>query len=99
MRISDWSSDVCSSDLAGFTDGGPQLGIGEGTLDGRRQIACVALPAPEHGLTVVAGDLREGAAVGGDERRSGAPRLDRSEERRVGKECVSKFRSRWAAYH
>src|SRR3546814_9746702 len=28
-----------------------------------------------------------------------APRLDRSEERRVGKECVSTCRSRWSPYH
>src|SRR3546814_9170706 len=27
------------------------------------------------------------------------PRWMRSEERRVGKECVSKCRSRWARYH
>src|SRR3546814_14278970 len=26
-------------------------------------------------------------------------RYDRSEERRVGKECVSTFRSRWSPYH
>src|SRR3546814_19205395 len=27
------------------------------------------------------------------------PAADRSEERRVGKECVSTCRSRWSAYH
>src|SRR3546814_12225765 len=35
--------------------------------------------------------LRLGALVGGC--------LDRSEERRVGKECVSTCRSRWSPYH
>ena len=27
------------------------------------------------------------------------PRIDRSEERRVGKECASMCRSRWSPYH
>src|SRR3546814_15682081 len=31
--------------------------------------------------------------------RPGTPRLQRSEERRVGKECVSTCRSRWSPYH
>src|SRR3546814_18919862 len=44
-------------------------------------------------------------ALGGEQwliRRSGAPELAlwvRSEERRVGKECVSTCRSRWSRYH
>src|SRR3546814_16618998 len=69
MRISDWSSDVCSSDLLA---------------------ELVAVP-PGGGL------LRQGQNDRGGLRR-GAPG-SRSEERRVGKECVSTCRSRWSPYH
>src|SRR3546814_6626190 len=74
MRISDWSSDVCSSDL------GDVLG------DGQPQ-ACAARCAR--------------AAAVHPEKTFGQPRdIDsRSEERRVGKECVSTCRSRWSPYH
>src|SRR3546814_18648002 len=34
MRISDWSSDVCSSDLAGGVSGGELRELVEGVLDG-----------------------------------------------------------------
>src|SRR3546814_2972089 len=72
MRISDWSSDVCSSDLA------------EG-----------ALLAPHvHAMMDVSDGLLIDAA-----RMAEASGLARSEERRVGKECVSTCRSRWSPYH
>ena len=64
---------------AGFADRGAQLGVGERTPDRRRQVAGVALAAPEHGLAVGAGDLGQRATVGGDERCSGAHRLDRGQ--------------------
>src|SRR3546814_4268159 len=73
MRISDWSSDVCSSDL-------------RGGLRARRARHAAAA----------------GQQPGGGEPDGGAhqPRLvGRSEERRVGKECVSTCRSRWSPYH
>src|SRR3546814_20691995 len=42
------------------------------------------------------GDEGEGAVrIGGDDHRD----RQRSEERRVGKECVSTCRSRWSPYH
>src|SRR3546814_2898722 len=87
MRISDWSSDVCSSDLRHQ----------EAAHLRRRRIA------RHHD---VEGALRlrlaQRAAGGGDadqrlEIRVG--RVHRSEERRVGKECVSTCRSRWSPYH
>src|SRR3546814_7819173 len=65
-RISDWSSDVCSSDL------------------------CKA-PAP----SAQAGAAPPALLV---EKNTGWKR-ERSEERRVGKECVSTCRSRWSPYH
>src|SRR3546814_8040631 len=83
MRISDWSSDVCSSDLFVEHDTGR---------------ACGGI-APARGI-----DHDEGV-VGDDQIGPGArPRRAfdealRSEERRVGKECVSTCRSRWSPYH
>src|SRR3546814_19547393 len=80
MRISDWSSDVCSSDLAGATQalGQPQRGF-------RRQVDALD-DAPEIARRIPA-RLQLDAAV------------RRSEERRVGEECVSTGRFRWATYH
>src|SRR3546814_12750251 len=82
MRISDWSSDVCSSDLieAAFMRGG------DAALDGH---AAVAL---RHAAEAVVGHQTDAASDG-----DGACGLFlRSEERRVGKECVSTCRSRWS---
>src|SRR3546814_3401913 len=90
MRISDWSSDVCSSDLlragaaiAGAAAGGWLRQHG-GIL--ARPVAGGAQPAGGGGA---AGQVDDGIF------RSGS----RSEERRVGKECVSTCRSRWSPYH
>src|SRR3546814_4205219 len=83
MRISDWSSDVCSSDLLL-----PRRGGG-----GTRRRGEVAVHAAER-----QGSLHR-AAVGRDRYPVAQHDLDRSEERRVGKECVSTCRSRWSPYH
>src|SRR3546814_18381929 len=85
MRISDWSSDVCSSDLQrlGLLEAGHPRVEDEGqdlALLGR--VALVEL-ADEHD--------RVGVGAVGDE-----GLRPRSEERRVGKECVSTCRSRWS---
>src|SRR3546814_16333281 len=68
MRISDWSSDVCSSDLSA-AGRSTRIGVGSGrcwrwSATGRRWRSTPT----------------------------------RSEERRVGKECVSTCRSRWSPY-
>src|SRR3546814_16095113 len=68
MRISDWSSDVCSSDLLGRDGSGQRLQLEVGHLKAPR-------PDP-------------------DECRFSCDKEFRSEERRVGKECVSTCRSR-----
>src|SRR3546814_3806217 len=74
MRISDWSSDVCSSDLPSQLSG------------------------PDFGACADAGFCR--ARLPRSCRRSpGSDGAMRSEERRVGKECVSTCRSRWSPYH
>src|SRR3546814_9111267 len=87
MRISDWSSDVCSSDL-GAGGGGHRLVEGiAGRAD--RQMHVIELGGGEGNSQM--GDL-SGISEAGD---FGS----RSEERRVGKECVSTCRSRWSPYH
>src|SRR3546814_18775558 len=77
MRISDWSSDVCSSDLARF------VCVSQGPL------AKVKLPGIS-GIRDFKGRMFHSARWDYDYR---------SEERRVGKECVSTCRSRWSPYH
>src|SRR3546814_10597934 len=94
MRISDWSSDVCSSDLLAHrvtraavpaqVDVGGEVGARHfHTMREQAGIEVTALcqAAGDRGLAGVIED-----AV-------------RSEERRVGKECVSTCRSRWSPYH
>src|SRR3546814_1838706 len=99
MRISDWSSDVCSSDLVERRrDGAANAVAGQ-----------AALIAHElHGLVegVLADAFLEFTAMrqqvllrGSHHTQEVAHDLDRSEERRVGKECVSTCRSRWSPYH
>src|SRR3546814_3536374 len=73
LRISDWSSDVCSSDLPPSSGATAEAGA--------RAVA------PDDGGVVVRRD------VNADGDRLHVCR--RSEERRVGKECVSTCRSRW----
>src|SRR3546814_29572 len=101
MRISDWSSDVCSSDLnRGLRVSYPprrtreSVGRCNRTFQRKKQInhcqlnhlayACGANP---RGKGMIMSTINE-VAKGG-----------RSEERRVGKECVSTCRSRWSPYH
>src|SRR3546814_8370113 len=80
MRISDWSSDVCSSDLWG---------------NRRQPWFLVLLRKREPRVTsVVVSDFCAPALTGAQ-----VPPRRRSEERRVGKECVSTCRSRWSPYH
>src|SRR3546814_3247304 len=75
LRISDWSSDVCSSDLS-VSLRRPYAPVGQSVL------------AAFAALRRLAGDAA---------RRARETR--RSEERRVGNECVSTCRCRWSPYH
>src|SRR3546814_10200150 len=78
MRISDWSSDVCSSDLN-------QHGHGYGGIDDAG--------AAEQGDQQV-GRQRRGQDVDQVVAQQDGAEQPRSEERRVGNECVSTCRSR-----
>src|SRR3546814_11232719 len=85
MRISDWSSDVCSSDLS----------TGRPVASMRRH---GRFP---HWIRSSAGLARgeaEAVDVEGGEPPPPHETL-RSAERRVGQECVSTCRSRWSRYH
>src|SRR3546814_14293100 len=82
LRISDWSSDVCSSDLR--AGGGHWC-----TFVRRTPVFALGAARRAHGCCP--------AAARACSRRSAIS--TRSEERRVGKECVSTCRSRWSPYH
>src|SRR3546814_13454426 len=99
MRISDWSSDVCSSDLlfiAILIALAKPMGLWLFTLYEGRSTPLHRLLGPvERGFYRLAG-IDPGAEQGW---RRYALHMLRSEERRVGKECVSTCRSRWSQYH
>src|SRR3546814_1486299 len=89
MRISDWSSDVCSSDLTS-----------SGTWT--KPTGCRAALVEEVGSGGGGGGSDSANRTGGGGAAGGYVRkmIDvRSEERRVGKECVSTCRSRWSPDH
>src|SRR3546814_7773229 len=85
VRISDWSSDVCSSDLS------------RRWLATRTRPTLAALPAVGDclGRHIDAVGLERAQHDHADRFAS----VERSEESRVGKECVSTCRSRWSPYH
>src|SRR3546814_15900524 len=91
MRISDWSSDVCSSDLH-EESGQHHERIRE---EAQEETNVPRDPRPDLASEQSAGDQPRAKTeeqihqrvVGG-----------RSDERRVGKECVSTCRSRWSPY-
>src|SRR3546814_7766080 len=90
MRISDWSSDVCSSDLLVEA----RAPAGAFTIEPASRPA--VLLAAGIGVTPMLAMLRHIVYEG---QRKQRVRPTRSEERRVGKECVSTCRSRWSPYH
>src|SRR3546814_9255089 len=84
MRISDWSSDVCSSDLVDeriLADGSVLTALDEHAVR-----SALAPQLKAGGYQAVAICLLNAY-------------VNRSEERRVGKECVRTCRSRWSPYH
>src|SRR3546814_7338258 len=88
MRISDWSSDVCSSDLVGFAralsrEVGPYGVTVNAIYPGGNTRMTQSVPDAARTIRAAAGISRAGR---------------RSEERRVGKECVSTCRYRWSPY-
>src|SRR3546814_15669945 len=113
MRISDWSSDVCSSDLAAqvaWTRAEVcgqvcDLLVGQvlGLLRHQRVLAvavAIFLQRVREVVVVLAAELRIAGVDGRVAFLAVAVHagLARSEERRVGKEGVSTCRSRWSPY-
>src|SRR3546814_15420245 len=102
MRISDWSSDVCSSDLIG-DDAGARLD----EVEHDEFAPVVGLQKGAQARGVVAGRIHpraESREEGLDLMRPQRPpqpvvEPPRSVASRVGKECVSKCRSRWSPYN
>src|SRR3546814_7618431 len=106
MRISDWSSDACSSDLfvaMGLMALGAVLTRHDATA---RDVVPVAAGVVT--WVVVLSFLTDALLLEDRDRQSPETPSDwhtrrgfvhRSDERRVGKECVSTCRSRWSPYH
>src|SRR3546814_10522100 len=88
MRISDWSSDVCSSDLE------DSRYYEHGALDAQGTLRALIRNQTE-------GSVQQGGSSITQQyvKMSLIEKARRSEERRVGKECVSTCRSRWSPYH
>src|SRR3546814_11292618 len=103
MRISDWSSDVCSSDLVDLIVVDTAHGHSRGVID---RVAAIKKQYGDR-LQIIGGNIATGdaalalAKAGADAVKVGIGpgSICRSEERRVGKECVSTVRSRWSPYH
>src|SRR3546814_18272416 len=101
MRISDWSSDVCSSDLIMFI-AGLELDLHEFKLNRNRSLLfgfftftlpiAIGFPVCFYLLKF---DFLPSLLISS----IFATNTLRSEERRVGKECVSTCRSRWPPYN
>src|SRR3546814_19769459 len=98
MRISDWSSDVCSSDLG--TNGSTQVPLdvtnsGTITMD-------LSTATFDGGAAIWATDLGGnggGNSSGSSVTNSGAITMSRSDKRRGGKECVRTCKTRWSPLH
>src|SRR3546814_13800694 len=115
MRISDWSSDVCSSDLVlenkectysyyadpmyAFMDEeynqyeveAESMGDALNYLEEGMKVEVVFYDGRAISVALPTIVVREITYT--------EPAVKRSEERRVGKECVSTCRSRWSPYH
>src|SRR3546814_14399305 len=98
MRISDWSSDVCSSDLLiAFQYVPMAFQYRQNMQQQVPEIAGIHVPKTRliSGIELLPPAIGIALALA----RADLLRGQRSEERRVGKECVSTCRSRWSPYH
>src|SRR3546814_14691718 len=95
MRISDWSSDVCSSDL--FVHSSPRQGA---LINALHRLGNVKSNDSAQNLQVHRGHSSKSAPLRLATTIQESPKQQcahtRSEERRVGKESVSTCRSRWS---
>src|SRR3546814_17627407 len=101
MRISDWSSDVCSSYLTRLPVPGLLPSASENSMTASRPVVTRFAPSPTGFLHI--GGARTALFnwlyarhPGGSYRLRIEDTDRRSEERRVGEECDSTCRSRWS---
>src|SRR3546814_19891767 len=113
MRISDWSSDVCSSDLKDFTGGEFVLTEQRPRMQSRAEVVPlqqgegVIFPVHHRPVQGSRGIYRVNMRHGVSRLRPGERFTlgvlfhveTRPEERRVGKECGSTYRSRFPPSH
>src|SRR3546814_11099892 len=114
MRISDWSSDVCSSDLRLPREERITMATPTAAFSICLRVRLDNRPGTLGRLATAIGEVGGNiTAIGGFDARGSHLDEDlivncssedhiekvRSEERRVGKECVSTCRSRWSPYH
>src|SRR3546814_15055568 len=96
MLISDWSSDVCSSDLSPYSWSMASTEKKKKTDSARTRVRPAGFPTREQVMDFIATsdqpagkrEIAKAFGLTGQEKRS--------EERRVGQECVSTCRSRWS---
>src|SRR3546814_15482866 len=105
MRISDWSSDVCSSDLMERAVKECMSSVDVSTvmpndlINAKPAVAAVREFFGSSQLSQFMDQTNPLSEVTHKRRVSALGPGGRSEERRVGKECVSKCRSRWSPDH
>src|SRR3546814_10962393 len=109
MRISDWSADVCSADLvfnlrrwAKDTEELQECRIAFPILaDTEHKALTQVNDTWSTSLLLVVHSDRDNAQLGVVQQKGESLhiRSNRSDERRVGKECVSTCRTRWSPYH
>src|SRR3546814_15488723 len=102
MRISDWSSDVCSSDLVALLAAQQMVNeLAQGAKAGKGHAALLRAQRGGHQCAFET-ELRrflETQRPMGDRTQLAGQRDFRSEERRGGKEWVRTCRSRWSTVH
>src|SRR3546814_17913858 len=100
MRISAWSSDVCSSDLSAYY----RVTEPWDNNDGDYRVKAMGLgmnfgvPISEYDRVFLGATFERNQIDLYDNSPLAYRAFVRSEERRVGKECVSTCRSRWSPY-
>src|SRR3546814_18567058 len=104
MRISDWSSDVCSSDLDADRARANRRSLAKLLQGDEHGRALFGVGRSERAILSSPGGFLEGSVsmarqVVSAADLSGAERPERSEARRGGQEVVSTCRSQWASYH
>src|SRR3546814_3553390 len=99
MRISDWSSDVCSSDLhVAHAPDTPWITL-HNKAEGAVEYTSLLYIPSQKPFDLFHPDRKGRVKLYVKKVFITEDEPNRSEERRVGKECVSTFRSRWSPYH